>query len=113
MTSQLRTAFIAAGNGLPEIEVLPTDSVAWVQEQLALRSNAAPASGDIHTPSDATSAPAAQTASYASTPDLTQKVADKVVGAITSPLKAVVILAMMLLLGVALVALGAYQFTKD
>lgn len=107
VNNMVRSAFIAGGNGLPEIEILPTDTLEYIGSQVMARQ----ASGDIHeiSESKATTAPAAQVSSFANGIPLVGGMVDS----LKQSAQGLVILAVLLLFGAALVVLGAYQFTKE
>lgn len=100
---------VLGGNGFGDLEVLATDPLGWVQGEIAKRNNT-PATESVGV--QTTNAPESSGASTPSTSnsmDLTGSFKEW----LSSSLKGVVVAGSLLLLGVLLVVLGAYQITKD
>lgn len=95
---------VPGGNGLGDLEVLATDPLAWVQSEISRRRDPVATESVGFVDSPLTTDPNSVMGR-----DLTQPIKDKLaeIG------KGLVVSGALLLLGVLLVVLGAYQFTKE
>jgi hypothetical protein len=105
--SMLMTSFdLPGGNGLPTLEITAFEPLSFIQEEAAKRDSTLIEKGKERLKEAGGKLDGLGNV-------LTEGVTASVLDGVKESVKGVAILAVLLILGAALVVLGAYQFTKD